>query len=226
VNCTVTSQVLPGGGLDPFFEAVTADCFGLAEGAGVAVRFGVVVAFGLGSGLITAPWIIPSGEMVWSQYEVTGPGQEGLVVSTITVVVHCPGPVCTRPGLGLVDVTLATGGEGDDDGEEVLLPPGPGELRTATTISGAAPHRFILNHPPAKFLIRRFPAPAPRSQATRAGEASAETRFVSSPMTRHASRRPQPRTLRCTQAYHRKGDQRKVVLRHADELPRKEERPK
>lgn len=42
-------------------------------------------------------------------------------------------------------------------------------------------------------------------------------------MTRHAGGRPQPRTLRCTQAYRRESGQRKVVLRHADELPRKDE---
>jgi ketosteroid isomerase-like protein len=42
-------------------------------------------------------------------------------------------------------------------------------------------------------------------------------------MTRHAGGRPQPRTLRCTQAYRRESGQWKVVLRHADELPRKDE---
>ncbi len=45
-------------------------------------------------------------------------------------------------------------------------------------------------------------------------------------MTRHASGRPQPRTLRCTQAYRREGGQWKVVLRLADELPRKDEQQK
>lgn len=43
------------------------------------------------------------------------------------------------------------------------------------------------------------------------------------PMTRHVDDRPRPRTLRCTQAYRRERGQRKVVLRHADELPRKDE---
>jgi hypothetical protein len=38
--------------------------------------------------------------------------------------------------------------------------------------------------------------------------------------------RPQPRTLRCTQAYRREVGQWKVVLRHADELPRKDEQQK
>jgi ketosteroid isomerase-like protein len=42
-------------------------------------------------------------------------------------------------------------------------------------------------------------------------------------MTRHVGDRPQPRTLRCTQAYRRESGQWKVVLRHADELPRKDE---
>ena len=45
-------------------------------------------------------------------------------------------------------------------------------------------------------------------------------------MTRHAGGRPQPRTLRCTQAYRREGGKWKVVLRHADELPRKDEQQK
>jgi len=45
-------------------------------------------------------------------------------------------------------------------------------------------------------------------------------------MTRHVGGRPQPRTLRCTQAYRREGGQWKVVLRHADELPRKDEQQK
>jgi ketosteroid isomerase-like protein len=45
-------------------------------------------------------------------------------------------------------------------------------------------------------------------------------------MTRHAGGRPQPRTLRCTQAYRREGGQWKVVLRHADELPRKDKQQK
>ena len=42
-------------------------------------------------------------------------------------------------------------------------------------------------------------------------------------MIRHVGERPQPRTLRCTQAYRRESGQWKVVLRHADELPRKDE---
>ena len=45
-------------------------------------------------------------------------------------------------------------------------------------------------------------------------------------MTRHAGDRPRPRTLRCTQAYRREGGKWKVVLRHADELPRKDEQQK
>jgi ketosteroid isomerase-like protein len=42
-------------------------------------------------------------------------------------------------------------------------------------------------------------------------------------MTRHADGQPRPRTLRCTQAYRREHGQWKVMLRHADELPRKDE---
>ncbi len=42
-------------------------------------------------------------------------------------------------------------------------------------------------------------------------------------MTRRAGDRSQPRTLRCTQAYRRENGEWKVVLRHADELPRKDE---
>jgi ketosteroid isomerase-like protein len=42
-------------------------------------------------------------------------------------------------------------------------------------------------------------------------------------MTRHAGDVPQHRTLRCTQAYRRESGQWKVVLRHADELSRKDE---
>ena len=42
-------------------------------------------------------------------------------------------------------------------------------------------------------------------------------------MTRHLGDQPQPRTLRCTQAYRRENGEWKVVLRHADELPRKDE---
>ena len=42
-------------------------------------------------------------------------------------------------------------------------------------------------------------------------------------MTRHAGDQPQPRTLRCTQAYRRENGEWKVILRHADELPGKDE---
>ena len=42
-------------------------------------------------------------------------------------------------------------------------------------------------------------------------------------MTRHAGDHPQPRTLRCTQVYRREDGEWKVVLRHADELPRRDE---
>ena len=42
-------------------------------------------------------------------------------------------------------------------------------------------------------------------------------------MTRHVGNRPQPRTLRCTQAYRRENGEWKIVLRHADELPSKDE---
>ena len=42
-------------------------------------------------------------------------------------------------------------------------------------------------------------------------------------MTRHAGDQPVPRTLRCTQAYRRENGAWKVILRHADELPRKDE---
>jgi ketosteroid isomerase-like protein len=42
-------------------------------------------------------------------------------------------------------------------------------------------------------------------------------------MTRNVGDRPRPRTLRCTQAYRRESGQWKVVLRHADELPRTDE---
>ena len=43
-------------------------------------------------------------------------------------------------------------------------------------------------------------------------------------MTRHVGDRLQPRTRRCTQVYRRENGQWKVVLRHADELPRKDQR--
>jgi ketosteroid isomerase-like protein len=42
-------------------------------------------------------------------------------------------------------------------------------------------------------------------------------------MTRHAGGHPQPRTLRCTQAYRREAGEWRVVLRHADELPLRDE---
>lgn len=42
-------------------------------------------------------------------------------------------------------------------------------------------------------------------------------------MTRHAGDQLVPRTLRSTQVYRREGGEWKVVLRHADELPRKDE---
>ena len=45
-------------------------------------------------------------------------------------------------------------------------------------------------------------------------------------MTRHAGDQPRPRTLRCTQAYRREIGQWKVILRHADELPRTDEQQK
>ena len=41
-------------------------------------------------------------------------------------------------------------------------------------------------------------------------------------MTRHAGDQLVPRTLRCTQVYRREDGEWKVVLRHADELPRKD----
>jgi hypothetical protein len=42
-------------------------------------------------------------------------------------------------------------------------------------------------------------------------------------MTRRVGDRTQSRTLRCTQAYRRENGEWKVVLRHADELPGKDE---
>jgi ketosteroid isomerase-like protein len=45
-------------------------------------------------------------------------------------------------------------------------------------------------------------------------------------MTRHAGDQPQPRTLRCTQVYRHENGQWKVILRHADELPRKDDHQK
>ena len=42
-------------------------------------------------------------------------------------------------------------------------------------------------------------------------------------MTRHPGEHPQPRTLRCTQVYRRENGEWKVVLRHADELPSRDE---
>jgi ketosteroid isomerase-like protein len=43
-------------------------------------------------------------------------------------------------------------------------------------------------------------------------------------MTRHIGDQPQARTLRCTQAYRRENGEWKVILRHADELPSKDQR--
>lgn len=42
-------------------------------------------------------------------------------------------------------------------------------------------------------------------------------------MTRHVGDRRHARTLRCTQAYRRERGQWRVVLRHSDELPQKDE---
>ena len=42
-------------------------------------------------------------------------------------------------------------------------------------------------------------------------------------MTRQTGDQPTPRTLRCTQAYWRENGEWKIILRHADELPRKDE---
>ncbi len=42
-------------------------------------------------------------------------------------------------------------------------------------------------------------------------------------MTRQVDDRPRPRTLRCTQVYRRESGEWKVVLRHADELPHKDD---
>jgi ketosteroid isomerase-like protein len=42
-------------------------------------------------------------------------------------------------------------------------------------------------------------------------------------MTRHAGDSAMPRTLRCTQVYRREDGEWKVVLRHADELPVKDD---
>ena len=43
-------------------------------------------------------------------------------------------------------------------------------------------------------------------------------------MTRHTGDQPVTRTLRCTQVYRRESGEWRVILRHADELPRKDER--
>jgi ketosteroid isomerase-like protein len=42
-------------------------------------------------------------------------------------------------------------------------------------------------------------------------------------MTRNVGSGPEPRTLRCTQVYRRENGEWKVVLRHADELPCKDD---
>jgi ketosteroid isomerase-like protein len=42
-------------------------------------------------------------------------------------------------------------------------------------------------------------------------------------MTRLVGDHPKPRTLRCTQIYRRENGEWKVILRHADELPLKDE---
>ena len=42
-------------------------------------------------------------------------------------------------------------------------------------------------------------------------------------MTRYAGDQPQSRILRCTQVYRRENGEWKIVLRHADELPHKDE---
>ena len=42
-------------------------------------------------------------------------------------------------------------------------------------------------------------------------------------MTRRTGAQPQPRTLRCTQAYRRENGEWRVILRHADELADKDE---
>ena len=42
-------------------------------------------------------------------------------------------------------------------------------------------------------------------------------------MTRHAGDHAQPGTLRCTQVYRGEDGEWKVVVRHADELPKRDE---
>jgi hypothetical protein len=42
-------------------------------------------------------------------------------------------------------------------------------------------------------------------------------------ITRHTGDQPVPRTLRCTQVYRRENGEWKVILRHADELPRQDQ---
>jgi hypothetical protein len=110
-NRTVTSQALPGTGLDTPFGA------GLAAGCVMGLA-------------VCLPWISRFGELVWSQYEVTGPGQDELVLYTGNVVTHRPGAVSTRPGLGLGCETLATVGDADAEGVLLLLPVGGAERGT------------------------------------------------------------------------------------------------
>ena len=42
-------------------------------------------------------------------------------------------------------------------------------------------------------------------------------------MTRHVGGRPQPRTLRCTQAYRREGGEWRLFLRHANTMTHEDE---
>jgi hypothetical protein len=79
---------------------------------------------------VSLPRISRFGELVWSQYEVTGPGQDELVLYTGNVVTHRPGPVCTRPGLGLGCERLATVGDGDAVGVLLLWPVGGADCGT------------------------------------------------------------------------------------------------
>jgi len=42
-------------------------------------------------------------------------------------------------------------------------------------------------------------------------------------MTRDVGDQARPRTLRCTQAYRRENGECKIILRHADELPHRDD---